>query len=297
MVKIYKYNNKLAIYLPFDVIKALNLEEAEEVDFFKFNEKAYILAKKSDVTSMLLGDKVEGQQKQEQKAERTDKAEVSPDEIAVLKKLDTMRYNTRTAANIDKILNADEKEILKQLIKSKVIAVFKDPKSGAQLYSISKNIYDKFLMRKRQGQELAEPAKSTPKPSVSRPFQARPEQKWAAEQQPAENENVKKLEKDGYVVIQTEGEAAGLSMSLEESIRRGQVLGTRAFNKKFYIVLRPFMEKKTEIIIKTLRSGEKKVSEVAEETKMDEDAVRSILYLLSENGDVSEKRRDLFVLS
>lgn len=49
--------------------------------------------------------------------------------------------------------------------------------------------------------------------------------------------------------------------------------------------------------MKELRGGEKKVPEIAERVKLDENGVRAILYYMAESGDVSEKRRDLFALA
>ena len=46
-----------------------------------------------------------------------------------------------------------------------------------------------------------------------------------------------------------------------------------------------------------IRSGSNRVSEIAKEVGISEDAARAILYLLSENGDVSEKRKDYFVIA
>ena len=306
MVKVYKFNNKLVVYLPLEVIKALGLEGEEEMDFFKYNDKSFIFAKKSDVTNMLIGkpeaskEAPKPQQRPVQQPVRevqvqpqAVRSELSTADVAVLKKLDTLRYNQRTVANVDRILNANEKETLKILLKKKAVAVFKS-KDNSQLYSIPKNIYDAFLMRKKPGQQQQAPApqaKPLVKSSAPLPFmnQKMPDI--------MENDNARKLEKDGYIVLQTESEAAGLSMSLEESIRRGQVLGTRAFNKKFYIVMRPFLEKRADMIVKELKEGDKKVEEIASKTKLDEDAVRAILYLMAENGDVSEKKRDLFSLA
>ncbi|MDE1850979.1 MAG: hypothetical protein KGH54_04280, partial [Candidatus Micrarchaeota archaeon] len=87
------------------------------------------------------------------------------------------------------------------------------------------------------------------------------------------------------------------SLALEGSIRRGQVLGTRSFNKKFYIILRTFFDRHGPKILKALKDGGMRVSQIASETGVDEDGIRAILYLLAESGDVSEKRKDFFTLA
>ena len=118
----------------------------------------------------------------------------------------------------------------------------------------------------------------------------------SASKQP-EDEGVAFLEKNGFLVAPTEAEAGKVSLALEQSIRHGQVLGTRAFNKKFYIVLRKYFDRFAPQILKKLRDRNYKVADLAKELKTEEEGLRAILYLLSENGDVSEKKRDIFTIA
>ncbi len=288
MVKIYKYNNKLAIYLPFDVIKELSLSESDEIDFFKYKGNAFLFAKKADIADLLTGTKSQPQEKAVAPAERPpmqQRADLSQDEIAVLKKLDTLRYNQRTQANVEKLLNQAEREIFKSLVKKKAISLFNG------VYGISKDVYNRFLMRKRPQEQPASTRQTIPQNAEERRFGL------LKVRGNIDDENIKKLEKDGFIVLQTESEAAAVSAALEDSIRHGQVFGTRAFNKKFYIMLRAFLEKYSSPVIKELKGGEKRVPELAEKTRLDENGVRAILYYMSEIGDVSEKKRDLFRLA
>lgn len=276
--KVYKQKNgKYIVYLPYEVVSGLSLKENDELDFFKFGENSFIVAKKEDVAA-LLSKNIQGMQKKE---------ELSKDEIEVLKKLDTLRYSMRNKENVEKLLNENEKKILNGLIKKKVISIFSKGGEG-ELYSISKDIYDRFLMRKKEkgAKEVEEEKKENA--LISRELE---------ERYGIEHESAKKLEEKGYVVLQTEAEAASLSIALEESIRQGLVLGTRAFNKKFYILLRNFFDRYAPQVIKLLSGGEMRIEDIARRVGIEEDAARGILYLLAESGDVSEKKRDLFVLT
>jgi bifunctional DNA-binding transcriptional regulator/antitoxin component of YhaV-PrlF toxin-antitoxin module len=285
-LKIYKSrDNKYMVYLPFEVIRQLGLKGDEEVDFFKFSDKAFLFAKKEDIANLLMGTKSginAGPAIAGQATSRN--VEVTQEEIEVLKKLDTLRYSNRTPANVAKILNESEKKVLQGLINKRIVWLFM--KKGS--YSISKDVYDKFLMRKGRGM--------APQPK-------RADEHEQLQQKPAppppkieKNENVIKLETDGYIVLPTESEASSLSLALEDSIRSGKVLGIRAFNKKFYIVLRSFFDKNSGKVIKELKDGPKKVDELVKSTGLDEDGIRAMLYLLSEQGDVSERRKDVFTL-
>jgi bifunctional DNA-binding transcriptional regulator/antitoxin component of YhaV-PrlF toxin-antitoxin module len=285
-LKIYKSrDNKYMVYLPFEVIRQLGLKGDEEVDFFKFSDKAFLFAKKEDIANLLMGTKSGINAGPAIAGQATSKnVEVTQEEIEVLKKLDTLRYSNRTPANVAKILNESEKKVLQGLINKRIVWLFM--KKGS--YSISKDVYDKFLMRKGRGM--------APQPK-------RADEHEQLQQKPAppppkieKNENVIKLETDGYIVLPTESEASSLSLALEDSIRSGKVLGIRAFNKKFYIVLRSFFDKNSGKVIKELKDGPKKVDELVKSTGLDEDGIRAMLYLLSEQGDVSERRKDVFTL-
>ncbi len=283
MVKVYKNKEgKLVIYLPFEVTKTLDLKENEEIDFFKYNNSAFLFAKKSDITNMLLGN----QSKTASTAASYPSRELSNEEIAVLKKLDTVKYPMRTKEKVVQMLNPNEKTILKQLMKKQVVSLFRNEKFKKQLFGISKSVYDKYLMRKK-------PQTDTQQNQSARPVIAKP----TMMRDIGENEDVKELEEKGFIVLQYETQAANLSLALENSIRQGLVVGTRAFNKKFYIVLRNFFDRNSGKIMKTLKEGEMGVDQIARDTNIDEDGVRAVLYLLAESGDVSEKKKDFFALA
>jgi hypothetical protein len=309
MVKIYKSTKgKLIVYLPFDVVDGLSLKEDDEVDFFRMNEKSFILAKKSDITNMIMGKpqvqvqpKAAAQQLSQMQQSRS--SQQMPDEnIAVLKKIDTLRYENRTPENVSKLLNEQEKRILQRLVADKSVSIFK--KNSKETYSISKDIYDRFLMRKKPGApaQMAPMPKAAPVTAAQKSAPAVPRYVSTPRFTPPagadlNDPEVLSLEKNGFLVLQTEAEAGRVSLTLENSIRHGQILGTRAFNKKFYIVRRSYFDKNSGNILKKLRDKSYKVAELAQDLSIDEDGARAILYLLSENGDVSEKKRDTFTIA
>ncbi len=302
-MKIYKQNNKLIIYLPLDLAKALELSEDDELDYFKYNDKSFLIAKKADIVGMLTGAKIGNEEKeQEQQREKiasgdslpNPEAQISKEEILVLKKLDTLRYNQRTVDNVANILDKSENLILQSLLKRKVVSLFsKDEKT---VYSIPRDIYDKFLMRKKAVKDESVPAKVAFSKSQPEPYRR------LHTDRPIPNPNdapeISELESSGYIVLQTESEAARISLMLEDSIRHGQVLGTRSFgNKKFFIVTRQFLDRHIPSIFKELREGPKKIADIAGVEQVEEDAARAILYILAENGDITERRKDYFAIA
>ncbi len=274
--KVFKQNNKLTVYIPFEVARGLGIEENDEVDFFRYNDKAFLFVKKADIANLLIG-AVSAPAPVPQPIVQRGNDYISNEELAVLKKLDTVRYPQRTMEKINEILGSQEKALLQQLIKKKAVSPFK--KGSVELYGISKSVYDKFLMRKKPSPE----AKPSP---VKIQLSGHIEGPYA--------KYIKQLEEQGFLVVQTEAEAGGISLALEQSIRHGKVLGTRAFNRKFYIVTRPFFDLHNPGITKAMREGMSKVGEIASAADVNEDAARAILYLLAESGDVREKRKDSF---
>ncbi|MEM3781348.1 MAG: hypothetical protein QXT43_00090 [Candidatus Micrarchaeaceae archaeon] len=279
-VKVFKRNNKYLLYIPYEVVEQLHISQDDEVDFFKFNNTAFLFAKKADIASLITGSAYN--------AARSAKVEISPDELAVLKKLDTLRYPVRTEANVSKLLSDSEKRVLNKLIERKLVALFNDERRKERLYSISKNVYDNFLMRKKQAQQERHEEVD----------QARAwgEVETSLQKPKIENKDVNALEKNGYVIIGTEAEAAALSLAISESIRQGQVIGVRAFNKKYYIMLRSFFEKNSARAAKELNSGPKTIAELSSAMATDPDALRGVLYIMAEQGDVTENRKDVFAL-
>ncbi len=287
MVRVYKQNNKLAVYLSREVVEKLGLQEDDEVDFFSLEGGGFVFAKKSDIAKMLASGKGEVPQIKERKdvAQRFRKEiTLSQDEIDVLKKMDELRYNERTKEKVNKRLDQEGRRILQELENKKVVNLFS--KGNSELYSISNDIYNRFLMRKQPKQEKsAEKTEKRERNEISNLIQM------------IDDENVRTLEKDGFVVLSSESEASLLSTKLEESIRRGFVLGTRAFNKKYYIALRSFIEKNGPKLVAKMKEGKSKIDDLASAAGISEDGARAVLYFLAESGEVSEKKRDLFSLA
>ena len=263
MVKVYKSKNgKLVIYLPLDVINSLKIKDGDEVGFFKAENKSFLFLKNSDIVSMLQTQPKSEDARPIKQAASFAPASVagqyqpSPEELSVLRKLDTIRYENRTQESILKILGESEKRTFQKLIENSAVGRFKG-KDGKDHYSIPKSIYDRFLMRKRP------PAKEEPYNFVV----PRPPA------QSGQDSNISDLQKNGFLVLQTEAEASKVSLLLEQSIRHGQVLGTRSFskNREFYILSRAYFDKYAQSILKKLRERSYKLTEIAKDLNMDED--------------------------
>jgi len=193
-----------------------------------------------------------------------------------LKKLDSIKYGERTSKEVERSFSKREKEVLENLIKKKVVEIRKS--KGKELYSIALSVYNRFLLRKKgikigKGGEVVK-----------------------AEIKNQEKDLISNLEKEGYIVVQTEEEANEISKILENDIRMGNVIGTRGFDKKYYVVLSSFFAKESQKIIELLKNGEATLQEICQKLNFEEQKAKALLTLLLEKGDVIEKRKNLFQL-
>lgn len=305
--KVYKSNNKLVISIPYDVINSLGIKDGDDLDFLKYGESTYIVAKKNDIVRLLAGTtNPEGQRQQQSPGKKYTprvgakvNVYLADNEVAVLKKLDTLKYNDRTSTKVASMLNSNEKATLQILLKKGVVVPFKKANEKDAKYSIQKSFYDTFVFGKNrrnlddQRDKSNEPAHVEQR--TTQHYQPVRQRAWEQMVKGAGAEQyISTLESQGYLVIGNEAEAAIVSSAMEESIRQGLIVGTRAFNKKFYIGLRGFINRYASKILKIIEQRSVNIDDIAKEADMDPDGARTVLYFLSESGDVTEVRRDIF---
>ena len=276
--------------LPFDVVNSLGIKEGEEVDFIRYNGKSFLFAKKSDLLSAIEG-KPSAEQTAEQPKQSSQEEVVTDKELEVLKVLDSIRYAERTKENISKALKPGMVQTLSELQKRKIVNTY-EKDDGVLRYGIAKWVYDKYLYGKRSAGDKQQKERPSEQEKPIAPKAEQPK-KWILKLT-ARDAFTELLESQGYLVIANTPDAERLSSMLEESIRMGLVLGTRAFNRKFYVALRSYINKYASKILGLISDKAKPVSEIASEVGTDEDGVRAILYILSESGEVVERRKDSF---
>lgn len=301
MPRVGKSKDKFFVSLPPAMVAELSIKEGDEVEFLKHSDTSFIVAKKSDVVKLL---------EHEVKAspmpiDKMPAPALDASDIDLLMKLDTFRYSERTKEKVNAMLSQEQKATLSSLMERKVVQLYsKDPKDEFR-YSIPKYIYDKFLYGKRASSKTepvptVEPARIVAQTTARQPMQAQTPvkkldkmaiKKW---EEKGDEGYITELENKGYLVLKNEAEAASTSAALEDSIKQGLVLGTRAFDKKFYICLRGFINRNAPKIMKIIEERSVGADEIAAQTSLDVDAVKSVLYILAEKGDVTEVRREIF---
>jgi hypothetical protein len=191
---------------------------------------------------------------------------VSEIEKIVLRKLLSIRFDRRTPANVEKELTEVERFILKDLEKKAMVNVFKGRKYPDGVYNIKDNIYP--ILRTNE----------SPKPEPKEP-EAQPDSP--------------SLQNRGFLTLKDKGEAMRLSQKLHSEMKKGDVVGIKGFDGKFYVVTREYLEKSEKAVNAILKEG-MDVQSIAEAAKMDAEGCSAVMKLMAEKGDVLEKKRGIF---
>ncbi|MEM0372497.1 MAG: hypothetical protein QXO69_01510, partial [archaeon] len=104
---------------------------------------------------------------------------------------------------------------------------------------------------------------------------------------------IEKLFSDGFLIIDDASAATFLTNELMRLDRAGDVRGVRGFDKKFYIVTSDRMRAVAPKIEKALKS-EKVLKDVAEAAGVSADLCKAVIEVMKEDGDVVEKKENVF---
>ncbi|MCX8198286.1 MAG: hypothetical protein N3F07_03815 [Candidatus Micrarchaeota archaeon] len=194
------------------------------------------------------------------------KPEISEKEKQVIRKLMSVRFEKRTPAEVSKMLSEEEKKVLDNLIKRKMVWVFHGAKYQKEgVYNISDSAFS--LAREASRAEIA--------PSL-----------------PANSPE--HLEKSGWMVLESESEAKSFASAFPEKLKNGEVLGIRAFDKKYYFIKREYYEHWEKPALLCLGSGEKSAEEVASQIGILPGGALCLLLHMCERGEALEKHRGKF---
>ncbi len=193
---------------------------------------------------------------------------VSPVEIAVLKKLMAIKFERRVPAYVEKELTEAELLILKGIEKKGLVNVFKGTKYKDGVYNIRDNVYP--LLRGKKAEQKDAPKEKTQKQPDSPSLLNR-----------------------GFLTLKDKNEAFKLSQQFKQEMRRGDIIGVKGFDNKFYVVTRDYLQKSQTDIGAVLKGG-MDVQSIAAAAKMDVEGCAAVLRLMAENGDILEKKKGIF---
>ncbi len=230
----------------------------ENAEFFKLREGYYLL-------TVPLGAKTE-------KTSQPAKAPIqipTEAEKKVLKHLLSIKFQNRTPSYVEKVLSADDKKVLNELEEKNFINVFKGRKYPQGVYNINDKIYSTLYGKKTVDESRPGPVKKEEKAN------------------PASS-----LDKKGYAV----GSSQDLTDIIDKNktaIKSGKIKGLKGFDGRFYIARMDYVSKMYPLIIGQL-DRERTIEEIAANLNVEPDAVRTVLHILAEAGDVIEKRKGVY---
>ncbi|MCX8197234.1 MAG: hypothetical protein N3G80_02880 [Candidatus Micrarchaeota archaeon] len=228
------------------------LANASEVEIFPLRDGAYLLTLKGFIES---------------KAKAPAQSiSLSQKEREVLSKLVGIKFEKRVPKEVDKILSAEEKKVLQQLIEKRVVHIFRDSKYPDGVYSVA-----------------------------DAAFNAAKEQQAAAATQETQHP-IEQFEKSGWAVIENEKEAAEFGEKYSEEMRSGLIRGIKGFDKKYYVISHRFYQAWQKKVLSALSKNEEKtVDEISAELKLLPSACRCILVHLCNEGEAMERHGGRYI--
>ena len=269
--KIIKYGKDLAIIIPEDLVRKLDIRPDTPIRIYEITAGTVAI-------------------------EKVKLAPLSDSEIALLQKMLQVKFEDRTPEKVDSTLSPSEKKVVGDLVKRHLLTIYyggKYAKSG--VYNVPNLVYRQITEKLKPEPK---PAQAVPALSLDRSKTVEKQiKKELKEDKKEETDPIKRLNKDGYIVLQSESDAKSISDLLSEKIKKNQVTGIRGFDKKYYIVKSSFVLKHQSKVKSVLKEGAKSAEKIAESLEIKPEATVALLTVLREEGDLIEKRKGTFALA
>lgn len=268
-IQLSRSQNKTYLQLPEE------FGEINEIEMFKLKDGYYIITLPLNQSTQV-----------EEKHHKHKSGDLSEEEISTLRRLVAIRFVDRVPNYVEKVLNQKEKDTLKILERKNLINVFKGNKYKDGVYNISDKAYaliTQNVPNNNENSEIVQPILTTTPPT--------------ARQEPTINSQsaIALLKSQGFVVINDRNEAYNVAQNVSSEMKRGEVVGIKGFDGKFYAVTKDYLQKGRDAIIRCLKEDMPTAS-IATEAKLDQNGTTAILRLMAEAGDVIEKRKGVFAL-
>jgi len=103
------------------------------------------------------------------------------------------------------------------------------------------------------------------------------------------------LEKDGFLVCRNDERVKALSQQYREDIEKGNIKGIKSFEGTFYIIDGALYDKYKEKVLSAARAGDEvRLPQLAEKVGISSMLVKIVCEFLKEEGELIEKRKELF---
>lgn len=183
------------------------------------------------------------------------------EETELLRKLLAIKFETRSPQVVEKEFSKSEKETLIGLMKMGAVTLYFSEKYPRGVYNIVDSAYHSLIR--------------------------------ASKEKGKKEEGLEK----GYLIIESETEAARVSSALADKIKRGEIVGIRGFDKKFYVVTSSFLSKYRDKVRDALKEQKLSIADIAKRINLDQQATSAILAVMNSEGEIVERRKGIFALS
>ncbi len=235
-------------------------------------------------------------------------AQLSSEEMALLRKLSAVRFEERIVPEIDRLLSAVEKKLLLQLSARKLVSIFKNPKYPKGVYNLSPVAYAAGAHPQEVKLAAAAVPISNTAPSfaggasrahsassVSSSPSAPPAAIASIPLRALSINTVEHLVALGYMVLDNENDAKRAMPEITARLKNDDVKGIRGFDKRYYVLRRSFLMEYEGPLLALVDLGPATPDELAAKMNLTSEAVRVLLMILGDEGEVIEKRRGNWV--
>lgn len=219
---------------------------------------------------------------------------LSPDEMSMLRKLLTIRFEERTVPAVAKKIGAAEKKVLDALVARRLIEVFKNSKYREGVYNISQGVYEAVSTPMSGEKRKENAAQLQPQAEKTNAHSSPPLAFSNSSSGTPPINSADHLARFGYMVLNSEGEAKMAMMQIQPMLKTDDVRGIRGFDKRYYVLRRSFLHQYAGLVLAQLDAGPSTADKIAAALGLASEAVSVILMIMADEGEVIEKRRGMW---
>jgi len=189
-------------------------------------------------------------------------------EEKLLKKLSSAQLSERVEGKFEESLNEKERDCFKRLREAGGIVPFKlSDKYKKAIYKTKLEIESNAPIAK-QGWE------HKPKGGIVEAFS---------------------LEKDDFTVTRNESKARQLSREFSDQIRKKEVFGVKSFGGEYFVIKKELYDKHSQEILKYIgENSPVNADALSDALNLKKPLVRAVCEFLKEEGEITEKRKELY---
>ncbi len=210
----------------------------------------------------------------------------------IFKLLREKSLSERVEGKFEELLNEKEKARFKELISEGRIIPFRlNEQYKKAVYKSREEIeasHPSKVPRREERPREKEVEKETLRPVIlPRTQSVEPKEKGS--------DSRRSLEKNSFTVLSSEEEAKRICEEMKEQIRRKEILGTKSFDGDYFVIKSALYDKHSPAVLNLIKNNSPiTLSELSEKLRLDRQLVKVICEFLREEGEITEKRKEIY---